>query len=125
MQPHMTLPIEQTDPELAKIIKSEEERQQYTLELIASENNVSRAVRQVAGSVFTNKYAEGYPGKRYYGGCQYVDIAENLAIARACELFGVALGSSPPLHPARVRAIARTPAIRCLFMKLSTFRWPR
>lgn len=87
MQPYMTLPIEQTDPELADVIKREEERQQYTLELIASENHVSKAVRQVAGSVFTNKYAEGYPGKRYYGGCPNMDAVEDLARERAKKLF--------------------------------------
>jgi glycine hydroxymethyltransferase len=87
MHPYMTLPIEQTDPDLAAIIKREEERQQNTLELIASENHVSRAVRQAAGSVFTNKYAEGYPGKRYYGGCVNMDSVEDLARERAKKLF--------------------------------------
>lgn len=76
------------DPEIAEAIKLETERQAYKLELIASENFVSEAVLEAAGSVMTNKYAEGYPGKRYYGGCEFVDIAENLAISRAKELFG-------------------------------------
>lgn len=76
------------DPEIAEAIKLETEREAYKLELIASENFVSEAVLEAAGSVMTNKYAEGYPGKRYYGGCEFVDIAENLAISRAKELFG-------------------------------------
>lgn len=75
------------DLEVKKAIDSELERQQNTLELIASENIVSKAVMQAQGSVMTNKYAEGYPDKRYYGGCEYVDIVEKLAISRACELF--------------------------------------
>ncbi|HEX9022968.1 MAG TPA: serine hydroxymethyltransferase [Geobacteraceae bacterium] len=76
------------DPEVARAIALETERQEYTLELIASENFVSEAVLEAQGSVMTNKYAEGYPGKRYYGGCQNVDIVENLAIERAKKLFG-------------------------------------
>jgi glycine hydroxymethyltransferase len=77
-----------TDPDIANAIKHELHRQNTGLELIASENFVSQAVLQAAGSVMTNKYAEGYPGKRYYGGCEFVDIAETLAIARAKQLFG-------------------------------------
>ncbi len=80
--------LEQTDPEIAKAIRAETERQSRNLELIASENFVSEAVLEATGSVMTNKYAEGYPGRRYYGGCEVVDIAEELAIARARELFG-------------------------------------
>jgi glycine hydroxymethyltransferase len=76
-----------SDPELYEAITCELKRQQYEIELIASENIVSRAVLEAAGSVLTNKYAEGYPGKRYYGGCQYVDVAERLAIDRAKQLF--------------------------------------
>ncbi|HEU0264835.1 MAG TPA: serine hydroxymethyltransferase, partial [Geobacterales bacterium] len=76
------------DPEVAQAINQETERQEHNLELIASENFVSEAVLEAQGSVLTNKYAEGYPGKRYYGGCHYVDIVENLAIERAKELFG-------------------------------------
>ena len=78
----------ETDPELAEAISKELGRQQNEIELIASENIVSRAVLDAAGSVLTNKYAEGYPGRRYYGGCQFVDIAEELAIERATSLFG-------------------------------------
>ena len=77
-----------TDPDIAQAIRHERERQNEGLELIASENFVSRAILEAAGSVLTNKYAEGYPGKRYYGGCEFVDVAESLAIARAKKLFG-------------------------------------
>ncbi len=80
--------VRPVDPEIAEAIAQEEKRQNYKLELIASENFVSRAVMAAQGSVMTNKYAEGYPGKRYYGGCEYVDIAEDLARNRARELFG-------------------------------------
>jgi glycine hydroxymethyltransferase len=80
--------LAETDPEIAGAIKDEVQRQNSGLELIASENFVSQAILQAAGSVMTNKYAEGYPGKRYYGGCEFVDVAESLAIARAKELFG-------------------------------------
>jgi glycine hydroxymethyltransferase len=80
--------LEMFDPEVAHAIRLETERQEYNLELIASENFVSDAVLEAQGSVLTNKYAEGYPGKRYYGGCNHVDIVENLAIERAKELFG-------------------------------------
>ena len=77
-----------TDPEIAGVLKDERHRQNTGRELIASENFVSQAVMEAQGSVLTNKYAEGYPGKRYYGGCEFVDVAESLAIARAKELFG-------------------------------------
>src|SRR6188508_1874661 len=80
--------LTETDPDIARAIKDEVQRQNSGLELIASENFVSQAVLQAAGSVLTNKYAEGYPGKRYYGGCQFVDVAESLAISRAKQLFG-------------------------------------
>lgn len=81
--------LEKADPEIAKAIHNEEERQEYGIELIASENFVSRAVMEAQGSVMTNKYAEGYPDKRYYGGCHFVDVAEKLAIERAAKLFDV------------------------------------
>ncbi len=84
----MERPLAAVDPEIAKAIHNEERRQHEGLELIASENFVSEAVLQAAGSVFTNKYAEGYPGKRYYGGCEFTDIVENLARDRAKQLFG-------------------------------------
>lgn len=80
--------LESFDPQVAQAIRLETEREEYNLELIASENFVSEAVMEAQGSVMTNKYAEGYPGKRYYGGCTQVDVVENLAIERAKELFG-------------------------------------
>jgi glycine hydroxymethyltransferase len=83
-----TRALTDTDPEVAQAIRNEVHRQNSGLELIASENFVSRAVLEAAGSVLTNKYAEGYPGRRYYGGCEFVDVAESLAISRAKELFG-------------------------------------
>ena len=76
------------DPDIAKALREEAQRQHRNLELIASENFVSEAVLEAMGSVLTNKYAEGYPGRRYYGGCEVVDVVEDLAIARAKELFG-------------------------------------
>ena len=75
--------LDEFDPEIAQSIKDETDRENNTLEMIASENFVSREVQEAQGSVMTNKYAEGYPGKRYYGGCEFVDIVENLAIERA------------------------------------------
>src|ERR1700736_3014549 len=84
------------DPELYAAIENEERRQRDNLELIASENYASQAVREAAASVMTNKYAEGYPGKRYYGGCEFVDVAENLAIERLKQLFGVEYANVQP-----------------------------
>ena len=81
-------PLSETDPEIAAVLEQELDRQRHTLEMIASENFVSRGVLEAQGSVLTNKYAEGYPGKRYYGGCEAVDVAEELARNRAKELFG-------------------------------------
>src|SRR5690349_10219808 len=78
----------EADPEIAAAIAHERERQHFQIELIASENIVSQAVLEAQGSVMTNKYAEGYPGRRYYGGCEFVDVAETLAIERAKKLFG-------------------------------------
>ena len=83
-----TAPLAEVDPQIAEVLRRELERQQGTLEMIASENFVPQAVLDAAGSVLTNKYAEGYPGRRYYGGCEEVDVAEQLAIDRALELFG-------------------------------------
>lgn len=88
--------LKQADPQIAAAIDHELNRQRTKLELIASENIVSRAVMEAQGSVLTNKYAEGYPGKRYYGGCEYVDVAEQLAIDRAKELFGAAWANVQP-----------------------------
>jgi glycine hydroxymethyltransferase len=81
-------PVSEVDPEIAQVIADETNRQETTLEMIASENFVPQAVLDCQGSILTNKYAEGYPGKRYYGGCEFVDVAEQLAIDRAKELFG-------------------------------------
>src|SRR5580765_2403045 len=87
--PHVTWrTLAETDPEIADAITHERHRQNDGLELIASENFVSQAILEATGSVFTNKYAEGYPGRRYYGGCEYVDVVETLAIERAKALFG-------------------------------------
>ncbi len=88
--------VGQSDPEVAAAMRAEYQRQCDNIELIASENIVSEAVLAAMGSVLTNKYAEGYPGKRYYGGCQCVDIAENLAIDRACKLFGAQFANVQP-----------------------------
>ncbi len=89
-------PIEQTDPELAGFIKNEASRQSQKIELIASENIVSQAVKSVQGSVLTNKYAEGYPGRRYYGGCEHVDDVERLAIDRAKQLYNCEFANVQP-----------------------------
>ena len=88
--------LAQADPEVAEACRSELSRQRNKIELIASENIASRAVLEATGSVFTNKYAEGYPGKRYYGGCEYADIVETLAIERAKQLFGCAFANVQP-----------------------------
>lgn len=89
LSPNVTnLPLAEVDPEVAEAIQHEQERQQNTLEMIASENFAPRAVLEAQGSVLTNKYAEGYPGRRYYGGCEFVDVVEQLAIDRAKALFG-------------------------------------
>ncbi|MER3386975.1 MAG: serine hydroxymethyltransferase [Microcella pacifica] len=89
-------PLETVDPEIAAVLDQELSRQRHTLEMIASENFVPRAILEAQGSVLTNKYAEGYPGKRYYGGCEFVDIAENLAIERAKSLFGAEFANVQP-----------------------------
>lgn len=91
--------VEKADPELAAAMNRELTRQRENIELIASENIVSPAVMAAMGSILTNKYAEGLPGKRYYGGCAYVDEVENIAIQRACKLFGAKYANVQP-HPA-------------------------
>ncbi|MCB1522411.1 MAG: serine hydroxymethyltransferase, partial [Hyphomicrobiaceae bacterium] len=88
--------LAEVDPEMASAIAKELGRQQHEIELIASENIVSKAVLEAAGSVLTNKYAEGYPGRRYYGGCQFVDVAETLAIERAKKLFNCGFANVQP-----------------------------
>jgi len=91
-----TASLAEDDPAIKAAIDSELARQRHEIELIASENIVSRAVMEAQGSVMTNKYAEGYPGRRYYGGCEFVDVAEQLAIERACELFGATFANVQP-----------------------------
>ncbi len=92
----MNYDYKQADPELWDVIANEENRQKHNIELIASENIVSNAVRAAQGSVLTNKYAEGYPGRRYYGGCEFIDVVEQLAIDRAKELFGAEYANVQP-----------------------------
>lgn len=106
MSDRMSLPLNQADPEIAAAIENEARRQHEGLEMIASENFVSEAVLQAAGSVFTNKYAEGYPGRRYYGGCEYTDVVENLARDRAKELFGAAHANVQPHSGSQANASA-------------------
>jgi glycine hydroxymethyltransferase len=103
---HMQRTLAESDPDIANAIKNETRRQAEGLELIASENFVSAAVLEAAGSVFTNKYAEGYPGKRYYGGCEYVDVVESLAIARAKALFGAEHANVQPHSGAQANMAA-------------------
>ena len=101
-----TAPLAATDPEIADVIARELGRQRDEIELIASENIVSRAVLEAQGSVLTNKYAEGYPGRRYYGGCQFVDVAEQLAIERSTRLFGCAFANVQPHSGAQANQAA-------------------
>lgn len=96
LNPTFNAPLEEVDPEIAAVLSQELGRQRDFLEMIASENFVPRAILEAQGSVLTNKYAEGYPGKRYYGGCEFVDIAEELAISRAKSLFGAAYANVQP-----------------------------
>jgi glycine hydroxymethyltransferase len=102
--PFFTASVRDADPELAAALHAELGRQQDQIELIASENIVSRAVLEAQGSVLTNKYAEGYPGRRYYGGCEHVDVAEGLAIARAKKLFGCGFANVQPHSGAQANA---------------------
>src|SRR5262249_57833690 len=94
------------DPELQKALDGERRRQEEHIELIASENYASPRVLEAQGSVLTNKYAEGYPGKRYYGGCEFVDVAEQLAIDRAKQLFGAAYANVQPHSGSQANAAA-------------------
>ena len=104
MSSTFNLPLSETDPEIAAVLDAELDRQRHTLEMIASENFVSRGVLEAQGSVLTNKYAEGYPGKRYYGGCEAVDVAENLARDRAKALFGAEHANVQPHSGASANA---------------------
>ena len=101
-----TKPVADIDPEIAQVLKDEARRQETTLEMIASENFVPQSVLDCHGSVLSNKYAEGYPGKRYYGGCEYVDVAETIAIERAKELFGAEHANVQPHAGAQANAAA-------------------
>src|SRR5512143_2822878 len=115
--------LARTDPELAEAVRNETLRQGSQLEMIASENFVAEAVLEALGSVLTNKYAEGYPGKRYYGGCEFVDVAENLALGRAKELFGADHANVQPHSGAQanmaVYMAALKPGVTILGMNLS------
>src|ERR1700744_3007182 len=102
----MERPLAEADPDIAQAIENEERRQHEGLELIASENFVSEAVLEAAGSVFTNKYAEGYPGKRYYGGCEFADVVENLARDPAKQLFGAEHANVQPHSGSQANAAA-------------------
>src|SRR4051812_40044877 len=105
---YFTKPVAEVDPEIAKVLDDEARRQESTLEMIASENFVPQAVLDCHGSVLTNKYAEGLPGKRYYGGCEYVDVAETLAIERARQVFGADHANVQPHAGAQANAAAYT-----------------
>ena len=102
----MPLSSAQSDPEISAAVQHEVQRQHEGLEMIESENFVSQAVLEAAGSVFTNKYAEGYPGKRYYGGCEYADVVENLARDRAKQLFGAEHANVQPHSGSQANAAA-------------------
>jgi glycine hydroxymethyltransferase len=119
---YFTKPIADVDPEIADVLRDEASRQESTLEMIASENFVPQAILDCQGSVLTNKYAEGYPGKRYYGGCEHVDVAEQLAIDRAKELFGAEHVNVQPHSGAQANSAAYMallePGDRILGMKL-------
>ena len=119
---YFTKPVSEVDPEIAEVLEDEARRQETTLEMIASENFVPQAILDCQGSVLTNKYAEGYPGKRYYGGCEHVDVAEELAIARAKELFGAEHANVQPHAGAQANAAVYhallEPGDRILGMKL-------
>ena len=106
MTDRMSLSLAQADPEVAAAVDHELLRQHEGLEMIASENFVSEAVLEAAGSVFTNKYAEGYPGRRYYGGCEYADVVENLARDRACRIFGAEHANVQPHSGSQANAAA-------------------
>ena len=119
---YFTRPVSEVDPEIAEVLEDEARRQETTLEMIASENFVPQAILECQGSVLTNKYAEGYPGKRYYAGCENVDVAEELAIARAGEVFGADHANVQPHSGAQANAAAYhallQPGDRILGMRL-------
>src|ERR1700726_1924216 len=102
----MSRTLDEVDPEVAEALRDEVRRQATGLEMIASENFVSEAVLEAAGSVFTNKYAEGYPGRRYYGGCEFADVVENLARDRAKQIFGAEFANVQPHSGSQANASA-------------------
>ena len=104
--------LARTDPEVAEAIRDETERQGRQLEMIASENFVSEAVLEALGTPLTNKYAEGYPGKRYYGGCEFVDVAESLAIERAKQIFGADHANVQPHSGAQANTAVYMAAVK-------------
>jgi glycine hydroxymethyltransferase len=112
MTDRMQLSLAQADPDVATALAQETIRQHEGLEMIASENFVSEAVLEAAGSIFTNKYAEGYPGRRYYGGCEYADVVENLARDRACKLFGAEHANVQPHSGSQANASAYAAVIK-------------
>lgn len=111
--PSFTADLAEVDPEIAQAIELEKARENGKLEMIASENFVSRAVLEAQGSIMTNKYAEGYPGKRYYGGCEYVDVAENLAIERAKNIFGADHANVQPHSGSQANMAVYFAAMEC------------
>ncbi|WP_143670390.1 aminotransferase class I/II-fold pyridoxal phosphate-dependent enzyme, partial [Streptomyces antimycoticus] len=108
----LSVPLRELDPEIAAAVGAELHRQRSTLEMIASENFAPAAVMEAQGSVLTNKYAEGYPGRRYYGGCEHVDVIERLAIARVKELFGAEAANVQPHSGAQANAAAMFALLR-------------
>ena len=115
--------LSQIDPEVGASIQKEFSRQQKNIELIASENFVSKAVMAAMGSWLTNKYAEGYPAKRYYGGCQYVDIVENLAIERAKKLFGCDYVNVQPHSGAQANMAVFFAILNASFLVVLSFKY--
>src|SRR5437868_10466849 len=112
MENRMSRPLADVDPEIYDAIRHETERQNAQLELIASENYTSEAVHEATASVFTNKYAEGYPGKRYYGGCEFVDVVENLARERAKKIFGAEYANVQPHSGSQANQAAYTAVLQ-------------
>src|ERR1035441_4792334 len=112
MTDRMSLSLAQADPAVAAALDQETLRQHEGLEMIASENFVSEAVLEAAGSIFTNKYAEGYPGRRYYGGCEFADVVENLARERAKQIFGAEHANVQPHSGSQANAAAYASVIQ-------------
>jgi glycine hydroxymethyltransferase len=116
----MNRSLSEVDPEIASAIANEERRLAYNLEMIASENFVSEAVLEAMGSVLTNKYAEGYPGKRYYGGCEFVDVAETIARDRARQIFGCEHVNVQPHSGSQANMAVYLAATRSTFQAAAT-----